>query len=72
MILTTREAEVLAGLERGAANKEIARDLGLTEAAVKFHLKNLFRKLGVSRRALALSVARDFGLIYGASVSGPE
>lgn len=67
VILTTREAEVLAGLERGAPNKEIARDLGLTEAAVKFHLKNLFRKLGVSRRALALSVARDFGLIDGAT-----
>ncbi len=69
VILTTREAEVLAGLERGAANKEIARDLGLTEAAVKFHLKNLFRKLGVSRRALALSVARDFGLIDGTRAS---
>lgn len=69
VILTMREAEVLAGLEQGAANKEIARDLGLTEAAVKFHLKNLFRKLGVSRRALALSVARDFGLIDGTSPS---
>ena len=65
VILTLRESEVLAGLERGAANKEIARDLGLTEAAIKFHLKNLFRKLGVSRRALALSVARDFGFIDG-------
>ena len=69
VILTLRESEVLAGLKRGAANKEIARDLGLTEAAVKFHLKNLFRKLGVSRRALALSVARDFGFIDGSSPS---
>ena len=65
VILTTREAEVLVGLDRGAANKEIARDLGLTEAAVKFHLKNLFRKLGVSRRALAIGVARDVGLLRG-------
>jgi LuxR family maltose regulon positive regulatory protein len=74
VILTTREAEVLAGLERGAPNKEIARDLGLTEAAVKFHLKNLFRKLGVSRRALALSVAYDWGLIDGAGapMAGPK
>lgn len=63
VMLTAREAEVLAGLAQGAANKEIARDLGLTEAAVKFHLKNLFRKLGVSRRALALGVARDVGLL---------
>ncbi|MDX7952548.1 LuxR C-terminal-related transcriptional regulator [Lichenihabitans sp. Uapishka_5] len=63
VVLTMREAEVLAGLERGAANKEIARELRLTEAAVKFHLKNLFRKLGVNRRTLALSVARQMKLV---------
>ncbi len=63
VILTRREAEVLAALSQGATNKQIAWDLGLTEAAVKFHLKNLFRKLGVSRRTLAISVARDIGLI---------
>jgi LuxR family maltose regulon positive regulatory protein len=52
---------VLLLLTRGKSNKEIARDLGLAEATVKFHLKNVFGKLGVSRRAMAISVARGFG-----------
>ncbi len=62
-LLTTREFDVLTGLDSGQGNKAIARDLGLTEAAVKFHLKNLFRKLGVHRRSMAISVARNAGLL---------
>ncbi len=62
-ILSGRENEVLELLARDATNKEIARDLGLSEATVKFHLKNLYAKLGVSRRSLAISVARQTGLL---------
>src|SRR5690606_24724832 len=62
-LLSVREAEVLEFLARDATNKEIARDLGLTEATVKFHLKNLYAKLGVGRRSLAVSVARKVSLL---------
>jgi LuxR family maltose regulon positive regulatory protein len=60
-LFSTREREVLLLLTKGKSNKEIARDLSLAEATVKFHLKNVFGKLGVSRRAMAVSVARGFG-----------
>ena len=60
---TKDAAEMLEFLARDATNKEIARDLGLTEATVKFHLKNLYAKLGVGRRSLAVSVARKVSLL---------
>jgi LuxR family maltose regulon positive regulatory protein len=56
-VLSKREQEVLSELHEGKSNKEIARTLGLSDATVKFHLKNLFLKLGVSRRAMALVVS---------------
>lgn len=62
-LLSPREAEILALLDEGLSNKAIARRLDITEPTVKFHLKNLFGKLGVSRRTLALSVARTSGLL---------
>ncbi len=60
-LFSAREREVLLLLTKGKSNKEIARDLSLAEATVKFHLKNVFGKLGVSRRAMAISVSRGFG-----------
>ena len=60
-VLSTREQEVVAELSRGLTNKEIARALDMTEHTVKFHLKNIFAKLGVDRRAHALSALRDTG-----------
>jgi LuxR family maltose regulon positive regulatory protein len=44
--LTPRESEILKALAGGGANKVIARTFDLTEDAVKFHLKNIYRKLG--------------------------
>lgn len=57
--LSVREMEVLEELAQGASNKEIARALDLTEHTVKFHLKNIFAKLGVERRGQAIALARD-------------
>ena len=61
-ILSSRELEVMEQLTQGLSNKGIARHLGLSEPTVKFHLKNIYAKLGVNRRALAVSVARRHGL----------
>lgn len=57
--LSARELEVLEELAHGSSNKEIARALDLTEHTVKFHLKNIFTKLGVERRGQAIVIARN-------------
>ncbi|WP_158498600.1 LuxR C-terminal-related transcriptional regulator [Martelella endophytica] len=69
-LLSRREAEVLSLLAEGLPNKAIARRLNVGEPTVKFHLKNLFAKLGVSRRSLAVSVARQSGLLAQDPPSG--
>ncbi|MCB9955390.1 MAG: LuxR C-terminal-related transcriptional regulator [Parvularculaceae bacterium] len=61
-LLSAREREVLSELCNGARNKEIARALDMTENTVKFHLKNIFAKLGVDNRAEAVAVARERSL----------
>ena len=48
--LTEREKEILQGLAQGLANKLIARNLKITEATVKVHVKNLLKKLGFHSR----------------------
>jgi len=58
-MLSNREQEIVIELSRGLTNKEIARALDMTENTVKFHLKNIFAKLGVDRRAHALMAVRD-------------
>jgi RNA polymerase sigma factor (sigma-70 family) len=49
--LTDREREIVKWAIRGMTNKEIARQLGISEKTVKAHLRNIFPKLKVSRRA---------------------
>jgi len=61
--LTGQEMKVLELLAAGHANKEIARDLGLSPNTVKTHLANLFAKLEVSRRSQAVTKARELSLI---------
>ncbi|MBO0662432.1 response regulator transcription factor [Jiella sp. CQZ9-1] len=63
-ILSPREGDVLALLARDLSNKEIARELDIGEPTVKFHVKNLFAKLGVGRRAMAVTVGRTLGLLH--------
>ena len=48
--LTKRELEVLGLVAEGRSNPEVARLLWLTEPTVKFHLRNVFRKLDVANR----------------------
>lgn len=50
MPLTDRQNEVLRSLGAGASNKEIARQLSISEATVKIHVRHLMRKYGVSNR----------------------
>lgn len=62
-LLTPREIDVLRGIVRGQANKEIARDHELHEATVKLHAKTLCRKLGAKNRTQAAMIARDRNLV---------
>ncbi|MCK0149487.1 response regulator transcription factor [Marivita sp. S6314] len=60
--LTERERQVLKGLTEGKSNKEIARDLDLSEPTIKLHVKTLYRKVGASNRTQAALIAREAGL----------
>lgn len=61
--LSRRETKVLLMISEGASNKFIANALGLSEATVKFHLGNVYRKLGCKKRREAISAARALGLV---------
>jgi len=56
--LSPAQSRILSGLQRGLMNKQIAWELGVTEATVKAHMTGLFRKLGVQTRTQALVLAR--------------
>jgi DNA-binding CsgD family transcriptional regulator len=60
--LHPRELEVLAELALGRRNRDIAETLSISENTVKFHVANVFAKLGVSSRSQAALIARDAGL----------
>lgn len=60
--LSTRELQMLEGLSAGKSNKEIARDLDLTEPTIKLHMKTLYRKIGVNNRTQAALIAQEAGL----------
>jgi two-component system nitrate/nitrite response regulator NarL len=61
--LTQRETEILGCLTEGAPNKLIARQLGITEATVKIHVKSLIRKIGVQNRTQAALWAIQAGYV---------
>jgi DNA-binding NarL/FixJ family response regulator len=62
-LLTPREIEVLAMLAEGLGNKEIARQLDISDNTVKFHLSSIFGKLGASSRTEAVMQGMRHGLI---------
>jgi ATP/maltotriose-dependent transcriptional regulator MalT len=61
--LTARELEVLQAIAAGRSNAEIASELVLSVGTIKWHLANIYGKLGARRRTQALAVARERGLL---------
>ena len=61
--LSARERQVLRLVARGRSNKQIARDLAITERTVKFHMTSIFNKLGADNRAQAIAIAAQRGLL---------
>ncbi len=57
--LTDRQLTVLAQVKQGKANKAIARDLGMSESAVKVHIRSIMRKMGAANRTQAAFASRD-------------
>jgi DNA-binding NarL/FixJ family response regulator len=61
--LTRREEEILQLVAEGRSNADVARLLWVTEQTVKFHLANVYRKLGVKNRTQAARWAHEYGLL---------
>ncbi len=61
--LTERETSILEALAKGKSNDEIAKELWVTQQTVKFHLTNIYRKLGVKNRTEATRIAYQRGLV---------
>lgn len=60
--LTPAQFRVLVGLCEGKLNKQIAYELGITEATIKAHVTQVLRKLGASNRTQAVTLAADLAL----------
>jgi DNA-binding NarL/FixJ family response regulator len=61
--LTEREVVIVRAVARGLSNEAIAKELWVAEQTVKFHLTNIYRKLGVSNRTEAARYAFEQGLV---------
>ena len=61
--LTLRESEVLRRVALGHSNEEVAAQLSMTRDGVKYHLKNIYTKLGAARRTDAIRIASDCGFL---------
>jgi DNA-binding NarL/FixJ family response regulator len=68
--LTDRELSILDLVGAGKSNGQIARDLWLAEPTVKYHLTNIYRKLGVASRTEAVHHAYSRGLIENPLAGG--
>ncbi|WP_427894668.1 response regulator [Kribbella sp. GL6] len=61
--LAARERQVLELVAKGTSNRDIARELFISEATVKTHLSHVFTKLGVTDRAAAVAKGYDQGIL---------
>jgi DNA-binding NarL/FixJ family response regulator len=61
--LTDRELGIVRAVARGLSNEAISNELWVAEQTVKFHLTNIYRKLGVSNRTEAARYAFEQGLV---------
>lgn len=68
--LTSREREVLLHVADGEMNATIGTALHLTEQTIKFHLSNIYKKLGVTGRIQAVTIAVKHGLVACPACSG--
>jgi two-component system, NarL family, nitrate/nitrite response regulator NarL len=71
MALTAREQDIIAIIDRGLSNKEIARQLKISLPTVKNHVHNILEKLQVSRRAAAAALLREAALARATSRRSP-
>ena len=67
LTLTDRELEVLGLMARGLSNREIARKLETANGTIKVHVQNILRKLGISDRTKAVTLAFERGILHIAS-----
>jgi DNA-binding NarL/FixJ family response regulator len=68
--LTSRELEVLRLVAEGRTNRQIARELSVSEATVKFHMGNILEKLHLQNRAQVVAFAHRHGLAH--TDGGPD
>jgi ATP/maltotriose-dependent transcriptional regulator MalT len=61
--LSSREQSILERIGQGQSNKEIAKELSIAPETVKSHIKNIFIKLAVRKRAQAVARAQGLGLV---------
>lgn len=61
--LTRREINIIKRLESGMSNKEIAESIFISEGTLRWHLHNIYGKLGAKNRSGALVAAREIGLL---------
>jgi LuxR family maltose regulon positive regulatory protein len=61
--LSERELEVLRRVAAGLSDAEIARELVVERSTVKWHVRNIFQKLGARRRTQALAIGRERHLL---------
>jgi DNA-binding NarL/FixJ family response regulator len=65
--LSAKELTVLEHLALGQSNREIASQLWVSDQTVKFHLRNVYRKLGASTRTEAIRIAHERALVAAAA-----
>jgi DNA-binding NarL/FixJ family response regulator len=70
--LTAREREILGLVAAGSSNARIAAELWVTEQTIKFHLSNVYRKLGVANRTEASHFAHVHELLDAAPAMAPR
>jgi DNA-binding NarL/FixJ family response regulator len=61
--LTETEQKILGALAKGASNQEISQQFSITVSTVKYHLTNIFSKLGVRNRVEATTLALENNLV---------
>ncbi len=66
--LSKRQTQLIAMLDKGMSNRDIATELEISEHTVKVHLWRLFRRLGVKSRTQALHHARSHGLLSAGAI----